>query len=120
MICKKVPPRNKKCMCLKRYNGGCISCEKNARKVVKESGRDLHETITDVKETGETIHDLYVKVNGIDGDPDSVSWRSAIDILRGVCHYCKHISSHACNECMWASETNSEDRWTFDERFNMK
>lgn len=115
MLCKRQIQCCEKCMCLKRrHDGSCEDCEKNAIKAVYNYGRNLNELITEVKESGKGIRELYVKVNGLDGDP-GLWWRSAIDILRGVCKYCKNVSSSACKECMWTSETNSEDHWVFDE-----
>lgn len=115
MICKK--GTNENCMCLQRKHGGCSECEKNAIKIVHDHGRNLNNDIKIVKETGQTLHDLYIGVHGISGDPLEFAWRSAIDILRGVCNYCKHTDSHICNECMWSKEGNGEDHWTFDEVF---
>jgi hypothetical protein len=113
MICKKEP--HEKCMCLKRKHGGCSECEKNAIKTVRDHGRNLNEDIKIVKETGQTLHDLYIGVYGISGDPMEFAWRSAIDILRAVCDYCKHSNSPVCDKCMWSNEANREDHWTFNE-----
>ena len=101
MQCKK-DINKKKCLCLKRYKGGCAACEKNAMQVVKESGRDLNEAVTDAKENPENI-------------PKDVAFRSSIDILRGVCLYCKLYATEACDECMLVNKPDGKDYWTFDE-----
>ena len=113
MICKK--GTREKCMRLKRYHDGCSGCEKNAIEIVRDRGRNLNEDIQIVKETGQTLHDLYIGVSGFGGDTTDFAWRSAIDILRGVCSHCKYANSHVCNECMWSNEGNGEDHWTFNE-----
>jgi hypothetical protein len=119
MDCKKGPEYSKKCQCLKRKYGGCEECEKKAIKVVYESGRDLNETIEFVKESGEEIDDLYVAVDGgFDNELEcmpSFAFRSAIDILRGVCEYCERLYSKACVGCMWSNGLDGEDRWLFDD-----
>ena len=106
------------CMCLRRRHEGCIFCEKKALKVVHEYGRDQNEVITYVKNGVDAGLALYVGVQGLDGDPDEFYLRSSVDILRGVCKYCKHENSDICNECMWLSNIDLEDHWVFDERFN--
>lgn len=118
MICKKGEHHKKKCMCLKRYHGGCITCEKNAIKVIHDSGRDLNEIITDAKKGVDAGLDLYVGVQGLDGDPDEFYLRSSVDILRGVCKYCKHENSDICNKCMWLTNIDLEDNWVFGESLN--
>ena len=118
MVCKKGEHHKKSCMCLRRRAEGCIFCEKKAIKVIYDSGRDINETVTDAKETGGGDLDLYVGVKGFDGDPDAFYLRSSVDILRGVCKYCKHENSDICNECMWLNNIDLEDHWEFDERFN--
>lgn len=116
MNCKK--DSCEKCLCLKRKHGGCADCEKKAVKVVHESGMDLNETIEFVKKSGETIDDLYVEVDGRFGNSlecqPPIYFRSAIDILRGVCKYCKRLCSKSCAECMWNSKLDGKDRWLFD------
>lgn len=115
MYCKK--DSHETCLCLKRKHEGCADCEKRAIKIVKESGRDLNETIKLVKETGETIDDLYIAVRdfacGLECRP-AFAFRSAIDILRGDCKYCVRFLSRACVHCMWSDTYNSEDNWFFD------
>jgi hypothetical protein len=103
-------------MCLRRYHDGCGGCEKKAIKLVNESGRDLNEIVTDSKNGGKTDLDLYVGVRGFDGDPSSFWLRSSIDILRGVCRYCKNAGTHVCDDCMWAFKADGKDHWMFDER----
>ena len=116
MNCKK--DSCQKCLCMKRKHGGCTECEKTAIKTVKESGRDLNEIIEYVKETDETIADLYVAVDdfacGLECRPPFV-FRSVIDILRGVCKYCKRGYSKACLDCMRSHEGLGEDFWLFDD-----
>lgn len=112
MICKK--GTHEKCMCLRRNCDGCSECEKNAIKIVHDRGRNLNDDIRIVKETGQTLYDLYIGVDGLNGDPMDFAWRSAIDILRGVCSYCKHNHSHVCDECMWSNKGDGEDHWTFN------
>lgn len=119
MVCKKGEHigdcgGHKNCMCLRRRYEGCIFCEKKALNLLHEYGRDLNEVITYVKNGGDTGLDLHVGVNGLDGNPDSFYLRSSIDILRGVCKYCKHRNSNACNECMWLNNINLEDNWEFE------
>lgn len=103
---------------MKRKHSGCADCEKNAIKVVHESGRNLNDTIEFVKDSGEIIDDLYVKVDeGFDDDLECRSvfvFRSSIDILRGVCKYCKRVCSKKCIECMWNGD-GDEDNWFFDD-----
>lgn len=114
MNCKKDP--HEKCLCVKRKHGGCVDCEKSAIKIVKESGRDLNETIKLVKETDAIIDDLYIAVDDFACGLECCSafvFRSAIDILRGVCDYCKRRTSKACDECMWSNMLNGNDRWFF-------
>ena len=116
MTCKKNTERDKKCMCLRRYHDGCSGCEKKAIKVVHDSGRNLNEIVTDAKKGAETGLELYVGVPGFDGDPDAFYLRSSVDILRGLCKYCKNVDTHFCEKCMWAGEADGEDRWMFNER----
>jgi intergrase/recombinase len=111
MICKKNTHKKEKCMCLKRKHGGCSDCEKKAIKTVQESGRDLNETIKFVKETDETIEELYVEVR--ETDKIAEAYRSAIDILRGVCDYCQRRGSMSCKRCMWSNRPEGEDNWFF-------
>ena len=117
MNCKK--DSNDACMCMKRKLGDCDVCEKRAIEVVRESGKDLNEVIKYVKETGDTIKDLYVGLRGYDEDPDHLWFRSAIDILRGDCRYCTRFMSESCSTCMWSldmiDEGCGEDHWVFDE-----
>ena len=119
MECKKGPEYSKKCQCLKRKHGGCADCEKKAIKIVRETGRDLNETIRFVKESGETIDELYVAVDGgVDNELECLppfAFRSAIDILRGVCEYCKRLYSKVCDGCMWSNGLDGEDRWLFND-----
>lgn len=88
-------------MCLRRKLEGCVDCEKFAIEVARKHCKNLNGN--------------YVPVNGFDGEPD-VSFRSVIDILRGVCDYCNHDNWERCNGCMWANGNGDEDHWTFDER----
>lgn len=116
-LCKKDPCE--KCLCLKRKHGDCADCEKKAIKIVQKSGKDLNELIKDVKESGETIHDLYVGVDGFDLGLEwhpPFTFRSAIDILRGVCNYCKRRYTKICHECMWLTGLNDKDFWCFDDQ----
>lgn len=113
MKCKK--DSCEKCLCLKRKHEGCADCEKKAIEIIRIYGRDLNDDIKNAKETGRTFHDLYIGVDGINGDPLTFAWRSAIDILRGVCKYCKRVCSKACAECMWSNDLNGEDHWFFDD-----
>lgn len=117
MNCKKNDTYSEKCRCLKRKHGSCADCEKKAIKVVYESGRDLNEAIEFVKDSGEELDDLYVAVDGGFDDRECLSpfaFRSAIDILRGVCKYCKQRYSKVCLDCMWNNELDGEDHWLFD------
>lgn len=113
MNCKKDPRDT--CICLKRKYGYCADCEKKAIKVVRESGRNLNEIIKTAKESEETVYELYIAVRGFDGNPEELWFRSAVDILRGVCKYCGNYSSNKCNECMWQNNLNGEDHWFFEE-----
>lgn len=116
MNCKKIA--NEKCRCLRRKHDGCADCEKKAMDAVRKSGRNLNETIKFVKETGDMTPDLYVAVDEFacffECRP-SFAFRSAIDILRGVCKYCRRGYSKACLDCMWSHEGLGEDFWLFDE-----
>ena len=117
MKCKKGPEYSKKCQCLKRKCGGCADCEKKAIKVVYESGRDLNEAIEFVKDSGEELDDLYVAVDDVFDDRDCLppfAFRSAIDILRGVCEYCKRLYTKTCVGCMWSNGLDGGDRWFFN------
>ena len=119
MVCKKgehieCHGGKKQCMCLKRRHLGCEVCEKKAIKVIHDSGRDVNETVTDAKKGVDAGLALYVGVQGLDGDPDEFYLRSSVDILRGVCKYCKHENSNICNECMWLNNIDLEDYWEFE------
>lgn len=104
MTCKK--GTHEKCLCLKRKGGGCVDCEKRAIETAARYGRN--------------IHGAYVGVNGVNGDENDFAWRSAIDILRGICDYCNHDNWERCNGCMWASGNGDEDHWLFDLRVLIK
>lgn len=113
MNCKK--NTGDQCLCLKRKHGGCLDCEKKALKTVQESGRDLNEDIKFAEESEETVDDLYMKVYEFDPNGSQLWYRSAIDILRGTCKYCKRGYCKACLDCMWSKEGLGEDLWLFDE-----
>ena len=101
-----------KCKCLTGEGDGCAYCKKRAINAVRESGRDLNEDIKAVK-NGAHLADLYVKVYCVEYDVGPCIWRSAIDILRGDCNYCKHIASEVCKECSWPSESADNDCWYY-------
>lgn len=117
MSCKCKKDHHEKCLCVRRKHGDCIDCEKRAIKTVQESEKDLNETIKAVKESGETIRDLYIEVDQREPGNIDIMFRSAIDILRGVCNYCERQSSKACDECMWSGKNGDKDHWYFNDRY---
>lgn len=110
MTCRK--DMHDKCLCLKRKHDGCAECIDNAVAKIRNANVDLNELIKTIKEIGEETPALYVRVDNFDGyDTNNTAWRSAIDILRGVCDYCEHDWWHRCDGCMWMNGNGDEDRW---------
>ena len=107
-------------MCLKRKCDGCVSCEKEAIKRVAESGKSIHDIILRGHNgpyvNWDIMKGLYVTVDGLTGIQTVCKSRSAVDILRGVCDYCRHDNWQLCDGCMWMNGNGDEDHWTFDER----
>lgn len=74
----------------------------------------MNEAIGFVKENSDVeFDDLYVTVDGFN---DGFAFRSAIDILRGTCTYCRRSGTMTCVDCMWwrtENNHNGNDRWLF-------
>lgn len=111
MNCKKGYEYSASCLCMKRKHGDCTDCEKKAINIIQKTGKDLNEVIRTVKESGKVEYDLYVGVN----DGSEFMLRSAVDILRGVCRYCKRLPSKTCLDCMWLYGLEGEDLWVFND-----